>query len=326
VRRSGDRLRVTAQLISVADGYHLWSETYERELADVFAIQEDVATRVAEALSVRIGGRSLAPRPARDLRAYELYLTGRQLWNLRTEESMRRSIEYFEQALALEPSYAPALNGLADALSNLWVYRFDVDAAVMDRAREAAQAAVQADPLLGAAHASLGLQSLNGGTWDWNGAEEHLQRAIELDPGYASAHQWCANVLMNQGHVEAGLAETQRALDLDPLSPIILANAGQYALLAGDPQRAIELYRRAVDLSPQSIPSRLGLSHAYASAGRETESVQAALGAVPPDAQGVLRSAYEAGGAQTVREQWLRMELERTGQPCPPRPSIAARL
>jgi TolB-like protein len=171
VRRSGERLRVTAQLISVADGYHLWSETYERDVADVFAIQEEVATKVAEALSVRIGGRSLAHGPPPDPRAYELYLTGRQLFALRTETSLRRAIEYYEQALALAPSYAPALSGLADALTQLTVYGFDTSPALIERARVAAEAAVRADPLLGEAHATLGRQRVAGGTWDWDGAE-----------------------------------------------------------------------------------------------------------------------------------------------------------
>ncbi len=163
VRRSGERLRVTAQLISVADGYHLWSETYDRDVSDVFAIQEEIATNVAEALSVRIAGRQLAQRPPPDPRAYELYLTGRQLLAQRGEASMRRAIEYFEQALALEPSYAPALSGIADVLLTLHGVGFDTDPAGIERAREAAQAAVRSDPSLGAAHASLGRLAFAGG-------------------------------------------------------------------------------------------------------------------------------------------------------------------
>jgi adenylate cyclase len=200
---------------------------------------------VAEALSVRIGGRSLAQGPPRDPRAYELYLTGRQLFAQRTEASMRRAIEHFEQALALAPSYAPALSGLADALTQLTVWAFDTSPAVLEQAHAAAQAAVRADPLLGEAHASLGRQKFAGGTWDWEGAERHLRRAIELSPGYATAHMWRANMLMHRGRVPEGSAEIQRALELDPFSPVVLWTAGRLAFYRGDHERGIELLKRA---------------------------------------------------------------------------------
>jgi TolB-like protein len=317
VRRSGERLRVTAQLISVADGYHLWTESYDRDVADVFAIQEEVATKVAEALSVRIGGRSLAQRPPRDPRAYELYLTGRQIFALRTEDAMRRAVEHFEQALALAPSYAPALSGLADALTQLTVYGFDTSPGVIQRAREAAEAAVRADPLLGEAHASLGRQRVAGGSWDWDGAERHYRRALELSPGYATAHMWRAQTLMARGRSAEGSAEIQRALELDPFSPVALWTAGRFLSMTGDAERAIELLRRAVDLSPQSSGARLYLCDAYAAAGREAEAADTLLAAVPPPEQAELRTAYEADGLNALLRRFLRLEQERTGQPCP---------
>jgi TolB-like protein/class 3 adenylate cyclase/tetratricopeptide (TPR) repeat protein len=324
VRRSGDRLRVTAQLISVADGYHLWSETYEREVTDIFAIQEEVATKVAEALSVRIGGRSLAPRPPRDLRAYELYLTGRQIFGQRSEASLRRALEYFEQALALSPGYAPALSGIADALLTFRVLGLDIDPAWDERAREAAQAAVRSDPSFGAAHASLGRLEIAGGRWNWKEAEVHLLRALELDPGYAGAHLWYGYVLLFQGRVEEGLAEIQRALELDPLAPLVLWNAGRFAWMTGDQERAIELTRRGLDPSPQAPEPRRVLADAYAAAGRERESAETILAGVPPPAQSELRAAYEAGGLRALLESHLRFEQERSGQPCGSRPTVAA--
>jgi TolB-like protein/thioredoxin-like negative regulator of GroEL len=324
VRRSGERLRVTAQLISVADGYHLWSETYDRDVADVFAIQDEVARKVAEALSVRIGGRSLAPRPPRELRAYELYLTGRQLFALRSEESMQRALEYFEQALALEPSYAPALSGIADVFLTSRVLGFDTDPAWYERAREAAQAAVHSDPSLGAAHASLGRLEFAGGRWNWKEAEARLLRAIELDPGYAEAHLRYAYVLILQARFEEGLAEVQRALELDPLSPLVLWNAGRFAWMTGDRERAIELTRRGLDLSPQAPEPRRVLADAYAAAGRDQESAETILAGVPAPAQAELRGAYEAGGLDALLERQLRLEQERTGQPCGSRATVAA--
>jgi TolB-like protein/cytochrome c-type biogenesis protein CcmH/NrfG len=324
VRRSGERLRVTAQLISVADGYHLWSETYDRDVADVFAIQEEVATNVAEALSVRIAGRSLAQRPPPDPRAYELYLTGRQLFAQRTEASLRSAVEYFEQALALSPSYAPALSGLADVLVTLQGLGIDTDPAGIERAREAAQAAVRSDPGLGAAHSSLGRLEFAGGRWHWKEAEAHLLRAIELDPGNASTHLRYGQVLILQARVEEGLAAIQRALELDPLSPTLLWNAGRFASMTGDHERAIELLRRAVDLSPQAPEARRILAEAYAIAGRDKESAETILAGVPAPAQAELRSAYEAGGLRALLERQLRSEQERTGQPCGARAAVAA--
>jgi TolB-like protein/class 3 adenylate cyclase len=326
VRRSGERLRVTAQLISVADGYHLWSETYDRDVADVFAIQEEVATKVAEALSVRIGGRSLAQKPPPDPRAYELYLTGRQIFALRSEDSLRSASLYFEQALALSPSYAPALSGLADALTLLSVYGFDTSPGVLERAREAAQAAVRADPLLGEAHASLGRQQYAGSTWDWEGAERHLRRALELSPGYATAHMWYSEVLRATGRVAEGSAEIQRALELDPFSPVFLWNAGRFAAEAGDYERGIELGKRAVDLSPEFLLARVHLSDFYAAAGRENEAAETLLATVPLAAQGELRSAYAAGGPKALLEPFLRFEQERSGKPCGFRASVGASL
>jgi serine/threonine-protein kinase len=326
VRRSGDRLRVTAQLVSVADGYQLWSETYEREVADVFAIQEDVATRVAEALSVRIGGRSLGQGPPSDPRAYELYLTGRQLFAQRTEASMRRAIENFEQALAISPTYALALSGLADVLTQLSVWGFDTSPAGLERAREAAQAAIRADPTLGEAHASLGRQRFAGGTWDWEGAEQHLRRAIELSPGYATAHMWRAQMLMHQGRVRESTAEIQHALELDPFSPIVLWIAGRFTSWAGDHERGIELLKRAVDLNPDSTRPRWWLRDAYVVAGREKEAAETLLAAVPPAAEAELRSAYEAGGFNALLGRFLRFEQERTGQPCGSPAGVGASL
>jgi TolB-like protein len=151
VRRAGDRLRITAQLVQVADGFHLWSETYDRRLEDVFAIQDEIAVAVAQALKARLVDTPSFNPPTQDLRAYELYLTGRHFWNLRTEAGMRRAIEYYEEALALDPRYAPALSGLADAYAQLWNYQFDERPEIVSRARKAATEALRLDPSLGEA-------------------------------------------------------------------------------------------------------------------------------------------------------------------------------
>jgi TolB-like protein/class 3 adenylate cyclase/Flp pilus assembly protein TadD len=325
VEKSDDQVRVVAQLVSAADGYQVWSESYDRKLSDIFAIQLEIAAKAAGALALHITERP-PQQPPRDLRAYELYLTGRELWSLRTEAAMRRAIDYFERALSFDPSYARALTGIADARTMLSVYRFDTDPAAIQRAREAALAALAADPSSGDAHASLGRLQFAGGTWNWKQAEEHLLRAIEMSPGNLNAHQWYAAVLMNTGRVKEGLLEIQRALELDPLSPVVLRFAGIYTSLAGDHERGIDLLRRAVDLDPESLQTRLALVRAYLSDGKDREAVETALAGLPSPEQAILRSAYQTSGPRAALERLLRSEQERTGQDCPPQPATAAAI
>jgi TolB-like protein/class 3 adenylate cyclase/Flp pilus assembly protein TadD len=325
VEKAGDQVRVVAELVSAADGYQVWSERYDRKLSDIFAIQSDIAAKAAGALAVHIAERP-PEQPPHDLRAYELYLTGRQLWSLRTEAGMRRAIDYFERALSFDPNDARALSGIADARTMLSVYRFDTDPDAIERAREAALAALAADPASGDPHASLGRLQFAGGTWNWKQAEEHLLRAIEMSPGNVNAHQWYAAVLMNTGRVKEGLREIQRALELDPLSPVVLRFAGSYTSLAGDHERGIDLLRRAVDLDPESLQTRLALVRAYLSDGKEREAAETALAGMPSHEQAILRGAYETSGPRAALEALLRSQQERTGQDCPPQPATAAAI
>jgi tetratricopeptide (TPR) repeat protein len=180
--------------------------------------------------------------------------------------------------------------------------------------------------MLGEAHASLGRQQYAGGIWDWEGAERHLRRALELSPGYAAAHMWYAEILMKTGRVAEGSAEIQRALELDPFSPVVLWSAGRFASWAGDHERGIELGKRAVDLSPEFLTARVNLSDSYTAAGRENEAAEILLAALPPAAQGELRSAYAAGGPKALLERFLQFEQERTGKPCGFRSSVGVSL
>ena len=197
---------------------------------------------------------------------------------------------------------------------------------MLERAREAAQAAIRADPSLGEAYASLGRQQFAGGTWDWDEAERQLRRALELSPSYAPAHMWRAEVLIARGRLPEGSAEIERALELDPLSPVVLWTAGRFASCRGDHERAIELLRRAVDLSPQSDRGRWFLRDAYVAAGREQEAAETALAAAPPPARAELESAYRAGGLNALLGGLLRLEQERSSLPCGSPASLGASL
>lgn len=201
VRRSGDRLRVSAQLLSAKDGYQLWSESYDRSLADVFAVQEDIARAIVSALKVRLVGgadSSLATHPTTDLVAYDRYLKGRFAWNQRTEASIPEAAQYFEQATKRDPNFARAYAGLSDANLLLPSYASVSPAIAWPRAKAAATRALGLDSTLAEAYTSLAY----GTTlyeWDWKRAEELFRRAIAADSSYTTAHHWYADYLAGRG-------------------------------------------------------------------------------------------------------------------------------
>jgi tetratricopeptide (TPR) repeat protein len=210
VRRMGRRLRLSAQLVDVRNGFQLWSETFDRELEDVFAIQDEISRAIVATLQVRLLGASHATmvRPATaDLEAYTLYLKGRQLWNRRSVPDLLKSVELFEQALARDPGYALAHAGLADS------------------------------------HALLGFYD-----WDWDAAEREFQQALRLNPGYATAHQWYGNFLSILGRVGPALASFERAVALDPLASIRHAALGWGYYFARQYDQALDQCRRALEI------------------------------------------------------------------------------
>jgi TolB-like protein/class 3 adenylate cyclase/Flp pilus assembly protein TadD len=324
VRKADDRLRITAQLVTVEDGFHLWSETYDRRLEDVFAIQDEIANAVAQALQVRLVGTSSAKPPTDDLHAYELYLMGRRFWSTRTEEGLRRAIEYFEQVLERNPDSALALAGLADAHASLWGFGFDRSDEVPPKAMAAASQALAIDDTLAEAHASLGF--LLEDRLDWSGAEKELRRSLELNPGYATAHHWYGILLGRLGRVEEGLAELRRAHELDPLSPAINASLG-ILLSISDCEGAIEPLRRALEMAPENTIARYWLAYAYDGMGAEEEALETTLDApLPPEVESALRDAWQVGGMQGLFQSLLELEIARTQERCTDREWVAAAI
>ncbi len=251
VRASGERLRITAQLIKVADGYHLWSERYDRRMKDVFDIQDEIAHAIVEALRVRLlgaDGTRLPKRGTQDLEAYHLYLKGRHHW-MQRGEGLSRCIPFFEQAIEKDPRFAQPHAGLADAYSLLGFYGLVPSPVAHPKARRAAERAVVLDEELAEAHYSLGLCETYFG-WDMDVAESKFRRAIELDPSMALARVWLSVTLAALGHAAEAAAEAERAQELEPISPIINAMAGMAHHLAGQPVRAREAAQRALEIDP----------------------------------------------------------------------------
>ena len=253
VRRAGDRLRVVAQLMDARSGYQLWTETYEREAADVFAIQDEIARAIATRMRGGVSDADsarLAIVDTDDPQAYNLYLRGRYEWHRRTEQGLRDAARYFEQATERAPSYARAWAGLGDAYAVLGFYDYLPPDAAFPRAAEAARTALRLRPDLAEAHATLGYVALYH-DWDWARAEAEFRRTIEIDPRYSTGRQWYANHLTAMGRFDEAEREMRAAQELDPLSLIANAALGWVLFFAGDYERATAQCTRTLELNPE---------------------------------------------------------------------------
>jgi Tfp pilus assembly protein PilF len=218
VRQAGQRVRITAQLIDAATDEHVWVETYDRNLEDIFAIQTDVAERIVEALKMRLTAREkarIAEQPTESVEAYESFLKGRHFLAKRNEKAIRQAIEQFRLAVEADSSFALAWSGLADGYALLPQYSGEPAEESSAEARAAAERALALDPGLGEAHAALGMAARNLRKMD--DADREFRRAIDLSPGYATAHHWYSTYLSSVGRYDEAIAESRRALELDPL-------------------------------------------------------------------------------------------------------------
>jgi serine/threonine-protein kinase len=257
VRRAGDRLRITAQLTSTDDGRLIWSHRYDRKLVDVFEIQDEIAATIVSTLRATMFADLSEHVPRRyteNIHAYGLYLKGRYAWNKRTQEGVAEAIGYFEQAIAEDPSYAPAYAGLADSYALDVDYRsIPVDEAYR-LAKDYARKALALDATVPSAHASLAW-SLFIYDWDWEGADREFRRAIELNPRYASAHQWYAFLLASRGEHDAALLEGHTAIELDPASVSARRGLGWLAFYARRFDQALDHLARAIEMNPMAVES-----------------------------------------------------------------------
>jgi eukaryotic-like serine/threonine-protein kinase len=279
VRRAGNRLRFTARLVGVEDDSTLWSERYERQLEDVFAVQDEITRSIVETITgaLQLGhlrGATPVQQP-RSLEAYDLYLLGRHHWYKRTNESMRRALELFQEAATADPTYAPAYSGVADASALLASWQFATAREMYPQAVKAAQRALELDPSLADAHASLGFVKLNW-EWDWEGSLHEFQRAIALNPSHEAAHRWLSAFLAGIGRDEEAIPIARRALELDPISVLPRMNLGIIALLAWRFEDAVVELRLVLEKDPNFVRAYAFLACSLSFLDRHDEAIAAA--------------------------------------------------
>ncbi len=276
VQKTADRVRVTVQLLNATTDTHLWGETYDRKLTDVFAAESDIARAIADTLRAKLTGseqNALAARPTENPEAHQLYLRGRYFWNKRTGADFKKAIGYFNQAIEKDPNYALAYAGLADAYVLLSAYAEASPKDSLPQAKAAAEKALGLDRTLGEAHASLAQALL---AYDLNFAEANreFRRAIELNPNYATAHHWYGeSVLGPLGQFEEAIAEARRSLELDPLSVIINADYGSALTNARRYDQAIEQLRKTVEMDPGFYYAHWTLGNALELKGFTEEAI-----------------------------------------------------
>jgi TolB-like protein/DNA-binding winged helix-turn-helix (wHTH) protein/Flp pilus assembly protein TadD len=260
VLRSGDRVRITAQLISASADRHLWSQSYQGELRETLEVQSKVAMAIADQVRINVNPReqaALAAAKAVNPEAYISYLKGRYFWNKRTADSLKIALAYFNQAIEEDPKYAQAYSGLADtyALLGDWQYAVMTPKEALPKAKAAATKALELDSSLGEAHNSLAF-CLDGFDWDFESAGKEFQRAIELNPGYATAHHWYAWHLALMHRYNEATAEMKKAQDMDPLSLVINADLAELLALAHSYDESIRQSQKTIEMDP-----RFGLAH-----------------------------------------------------------------
>jgi len=323
VRRTLDRLRITAQLVDTKDGHYLWSETYERPIKDVFAIEDEISSAIVGALRIKLtgpAGRSLITRYTENLQAYHLYFKGRFYWNKRTEEDFYKALGYFEQAIQIDANQAPAYAGVADCYIMLGEHGSVPALSIMRKAKASASRALEIDPRLAEAHVSLGTVAARY-EWDWHEAERHFRRALELNPSYATAHHWYGyDYLAPQGRLDEAIAELERAHHLDPLSLIIMTCQGTLYDMAREYERACECYGKVFDIDPGFVRAYLSAGRSYLHQDMPREAIasfEKARELMPnsPVPLALLAHAYNVVGARAEADR-LRDALDRCASTC----------
>lgn len=314
LRRNADQLRVTAQLIRVKDQTHVWAREYDRELKNLLELEGEIGQEIADEIQLTLGNQrklKLAAHrtetAAPSYEAYDLYLRGLYVWNQRTTAGgFPRAAEYFQQAIALDHDYARAYAGLANAYGLQSTWNGGPPGELMPKARTAALKALQLDDSIAEAHAALALVAENY-DYDWPTAEKEFRRAIELDPNYATAHQWYGEYLSWQGQFDEALAEGDRARGLDPLSLIIASDRGAILYRARQYDRAIAQFREVLALEPRFVQSTGYLMVSYIRTGRFNDALEVNNRYVRP-----LFPAWGAGNEAIVYGEWGRSaEAER---------------
>ncbi len=330
IQKSADKIRVTVRLIKVADGSQLWTESFDEKFTDIFAVQDRVSARVVGLLAVKLTGPEqslLAKRHTENPEAYELYLKGRYHLNRLTDDGFMKGREYFQQAIDKDPNYALAYAGLADAYNRLSGFNALSPAAGFPKARAAAVRALELDDRLAEAHTILGSVNLFY-DWDWAGAERGFKRAIEINPGYADAHQMYGYFLVAMQRHDEALNEMKQAQELDPLSLEKLAAIGEVLYYRRDHDKAIEQYRKALEMDPNSGFSHWALARTYIEKSMYDDAIASlqraiALSGDSPDEPASLSYAYARAG-KIPEARRVMDELEKRAKRTYISPSVVA--
>ena len=275
VRKSGEKLRITVQLIDVEDGYQLWAERYDRAMDDVFKIQDEITLAILNKLRVKLlGGEraKLGKRQTEDTEAYNLYLKGRYYWNKRNEKEIKIGIRYFQQAIEKDPSYSVAYTGLADCYNVLGFYCAIPPEEAFTKAEASALKALEIDDTLAEAHTSLAYSRLYY-EWDWSSAEKEFKIALKLNPTYATTHHWYAEYLAARGWLDEAIKEKKRASQLDPLSMIINTTVGWIYYFDRNYDDAIEQIKETLKIDENFVPAHFWLGQAYEQKGMFQEAI-----------------------------------------------------
>jgi adenylate cyclase len=319
VRKAGDKIRISVQFVETADEEPRWSQVYDRQLSDVFAIQSEIAQKVAEALREHVLGEPFGQEEGRatsSTEAYINYLRGRQYWNKRTEADLKKAIGFFEAALKIDGNYAKAYVGLADSYAALALLEFMAPNEAYPKARQAVSKALSLDAHLADAHTSLGLIRFQY-DWDWKGAEKELMTALDINPSYAPAHHFFADYLKAMGRFDEAVAEIEKARELDPLSLAINTGVGHVLYLSRQYDKAIEEYKRAVDLDPSFMATHVWFGRPYLEKGMFVEAIAELETAVRLSGESTLALAMlghglASAGREAEAEQILKKLKKRS--------------
>jgi len=301
IRRSGERIRVTVQLIAVRDGSPLWADKFDEKFTDIFAVQESISRQVARAVMTMTGTESeiFARHDTQNIEAYSLYIKGRYFWNKRTAEGLRKSIDYFKQAIEKDPNYALAYAGLADAYVVLPGHEGLTMAETHPQARAYALKALEINNNLPEPHVTLA--SIAADYWRWEEADKQFKQALELNPNYATAHQWHGEYLLHVGRVEEAFQEFKRAQELDPTSLIISALVGETLYLSRRFDESIDQCQKTLEMDPDFMVAHWFLAMNYQQKGMHAEARSefekaVKLSGEAPNLLALLGTAYEKSG------------------------------
>jgi TolB-like protein/DNA-binding winged helix-turn-helix (wHTH) protein/lipoprotein NlpI len=314
IQRESDRVRVTVQLIRVRDGVQLWADTFDDKFTNIFAMEDAVSGHIARSIGLQLNGeekKRFAKRPTDNREAYEAYIRGRYFWDKRTDEGMKKGLAYFREAIALDPTFAQAYVGIADSYATLGLYAVLPPKEAFPAAKEAGRKALEMDPSLAEAHATLGFVAFY---YDWDGrtVDSEFRQAFDKNANYAIGHSWNGEALAAMGRFPEAIHEAKLAQENDPLSMSINTNAGWTLFLAGHKSEAMEALKKIIEIDPNFPRAHFRLGSAYEDRGMYREALAelqkaVQLSAGDPYYEGALGHAYAVSGNVSAARRMLAL-------------------